>query len=573
MSMAREPDQARNNEAPTVQRPPIHAHLRRTLIAACLFALALLAYFTAHFISFPTPLPEIALASTAAMAVHLLDRLWLFRDTAESFDQLREQIIGNISANTTAALARIQNSIQKSTKSLEAMQQSELSRVYSDRSEASQDIFESIKSPQNQKVRLIGVSLNDFILRKDPNLGNAWTFLRERVEKDDALMDIKLLVIDPLCFGAQLRSKGEERLGDPPGRLSHDLNIVIDAFLRLERSCKQKNVKFECRVYRLPPILFLCLTDAECYAQQYYFWSTRDDSISFPVLRFQSTRASTGPTIHAELDQHFNWIWEQASIELSEYRNSWSLGADRSIAEVGIVNVFSEQAVALKRIQSLLERAKQRVSIQGISLHSFFMRSNPELYQVISSLIMNDNVDVELLLLDPECEQAVIRGYREWSFDNAGAPRERYSADGGNAHRRSLLFMDTQSAKSTLERMVRDIAERKPPGWAPRLKAGFYKSAPHCFMLRVDDLVLIEQYHYGKLPDREHGARVILGKDLPLIEYTKSPASVFEHTKKLPFALLESHFDFALQEASLFPVEEWATTTPRAGGGTATNIG
>jgi hypothetical protein len=557
----------------------IHGRFTRTIIAAILFAAALGAYLTSRLITFPEPLPEFFLALTAAMAVHLLDRLWLFRDTVESLDQLRKQIvynvasdakqlIGQLDAHTTEALDKILISIQKSIKSLEAMKYTGLLRVYANREEATDDICEDITFQQNEKIRLIGISLNDFVLRKNPRLGNAWRTLQEYVEKgisEHRKLDIKILIIDPICFGAQLRSKGEERLrGAHAGRLYNDVAAAVDELLRLQDACKQDRVTFECKLYRLPPMLFLCMTDSGCYAQQYYFWSSRLDNISFPILRFQNIRAPDGAnSIHAELEQHFDWIWEQASVGLAEYRNQSSIGADRGIAQVGITNVFTDANEALGRIEYLLINAKRRVSIQGISLHSFFMRSNPRLYKMISRLMLNDQVDLELLYLDPACEQAMIRGYREWSFDNVDTPRETYFKPG--VHERSALFSDTNAATATLEAMVRGIATIKPTDWKPRLKAGFYKTAPHCFLLRVDDAVLIEQYHYGKLPDDFHGARVILGKDLPLVEYRKEPASVFEHTKKLPFSLLESHFEFALQEAELFPVEQWAAETARTG--------
>jgi hypothetical protein len=548
----------------------------RTIIAAVLFATALGAYVISRLVTFPEPLPDFFLALTAAMAVHLLDRLWLFRDTVETLDQLRTQIVGNVASDTehligqldtrtSDALNKILASIQKSIRSLDAMTSSGIDRIYASREEASDDIREDITSQQNQKIRLIGVSLNDFVLRKNYRLGNAWHMLQECVQKgvsEHRTLDIKILIIDPHCFGAQLRSKGEERSGIAhAGRLSYDVNIVIDELLKLQDTCKQNRVTFECKLYRLPPALFLCLTDSRCYAQQYYFWSSRIDNVSFPLLRFQNIRtAGSAHSIHSELEQHFDWIWNEASVGLAEYRRQWSLGADKGIAQVGIVNVFTDAHEALMRIEYLLANAKRRVSIQGISLHSFFMRTNPQLYRAISSLVRNDNVEVELLFLNPRSDQAKIRGYREWSFENAGVPSGEYFA---KAHERSALFSDTIAATMALESMVREIAPKMPAGWKPKLKAGFYSSAPHCFLLRVDDTVLIEQYHYGKLPDDVDGPRIILGKDLPLVEYAKDPSGVFEHTRKLPFALLESHFDFALEESELLPVEAWTGAAPR----------
>src|SRR5580700_3445207 len=131
---------------------PIHARFIRTIIAAALFAAALGAYLTSRLITFPEPLPDFFLALTAAMAVHLLDRLWLFRDTVETLDKLRRQIVSNVAsdakglidqldAHTTKALDEILTSIQKSIKSLEAMKYTGLLRVYANREEATDDIY------------------------------------------------------------------------------------------------------------------------------------------------------------------------------------------------------------------------------------------------------------------------------------------------------------------------------------------------------------------------------------------------------------------------------------------------
>jgi hypothetical protein len=106
--------------------------------------------------------------------------------------------------------------------------------------------------------------------------------------------------------------------------------------------------------------------------------------------------------------------------------------------------------------------------------------------------------------------------------------------------------------------MVRDIAEVKEANWKPKLKAGYYHSAPHCFLLRVDDSIFIEQYHYGKLRNEQIiGRRVVLGKDLPLAEYIKEPSDLFEQTRRTAFALLESHLDFIREQADLFEIDEW----------------
>jgi len=269
-------------------------------------------------------------------------------------------------------------------------------------------------------------------------------------------------------------------------------------------------------------------------------------------------------SLHAELEQHFNWIWEKGSIGLAEYRRQHSLGVDKGIGQSGMVNVFTDPNEGVLRMEHLLLSAKERVCIQGNSLHSFFNRSNPRLYSAMSTLLLADKVNIELLFLKPDCEQAQFRAFREYSFDNPKATRSEYFKSRNSAHSNSALYLDTITARTVLQAMVCEIASKKPEGWKPKLKAAFYDSAPYCFLLRVDGTVLIEQYHYGKLPEHQHGARIILGKDFPLIEYRQVPDDIFERTKKTPFALLESHFDFAFSEAVELPVQQWAASAYHA---------
>ena len=70
--------------------------------------------------------------------------------------------------------------------------------------------------------------------------------------------------------------------------------------------------------------------------------------------------------------------------------------------------------------------------------------------------------------------------------------------------------------------------------------------------------MLVEQYHYGKLSEDSYGPRIILGKDLPLMEYVDEQSPLCERAGRLPFDLLVSHLDFVMAQAEKLPVEQWA---------------
>jgi len=111
---------------------------RRTVVAAALFATPLLMYLILPLIApMSDPVKHVLLTLTAVMAVHLLDRLWLFRDTARFLRRLTDGIRDDIRKQTA--------SLVHSSSSLEAMRRSGIVRVYSSRSAAADDINRDLR--------------------------------------------------------------------------------------------------------------------------------------------------------------------------------------------------------------------------------------------------------------------------------------------------------------------------------------------------------------------------------------------------------------------------------------------
>ncbi len=185
------------------------------------------------------------------------------------------------------------------TTSLESMRQSGVTRSYESRSLASKDMAQDLIEPGISEIRLIGISLNDFVRPGDqPELNAAWRSLEALIRGDRPLpnrgagLDIKALIIDPYCLGAQLRSHGESRApAAVAGRLHAEVIQTAEHLSELEKLARQQRektqVSFEFRLYRLPPILFLCRTDTASYVQQYYFWASRYAAVPIPVLRYR----------------------------------------------------------------------------------------------------------------------------------------------------------------------------------------------------------------------------------------------------------------------------------------------
>jgi len=174
------------------------------------------------------------------------------------------------------------------------------------------------------------------------------------------------------------------------------------------------------------------------------------------------------------------------------------------------------------------------------------------LREVLSGILEDGKVDVEVLLLDALSSQAKLRSYRERLFESPNQSYEDYLVTG--EHEKSELYHDTNRTAENIRHMVADIRRKKGDSWTPRLTVKRYDSAPACFVLRIDDRILVEQYHYGKVAA---DTRAILGKDMPLVEYGPSPSSLYADESdplRRPFGLLEDHFKYALARAQSMDV-------------------
>jgi hypothetical protein len=522
--------------------------IRRHWPSVVLFVAPLAIYVVASVaphVSLPDPVLHVLLTLTAVTGIHLLDRLHVIADTRDEITQLAAGMRGLLATS----------------ESLQALAHRGITRVYAGRAEASIDIRTDLTDGSNQEIRIIGVSLNDFVRGTD-QLEQAWVSIRDvilgRRHIDDLRrgLHIRVMLIDPRCHGAILRSRGEMRepTGHPVERLRSDVDAAAKELHHLQKEAASEGtrtgVTFECRLYRLPPILFLCWTDATCYVQQYHFWTSRDNSTPIPVMKYRRlSETEAGYSYHQQMASHFDWIWQHASVALHDYLYDAAIGTDEGLNECGLANIYTDDR-GKDRMVHLLGAATRRVTIQGISLHSFFAPG--PLFEAIAKLVDEGRVSsVDVLLLDPNCDQARIRSYRERLLVD-DTTYEQYVKEG--LHEKSDLYLDTQRTAAHIQTWLQRIARGKPAGWTPCINVRFYSSAPACFALRIDDRVLVEQYHYGK---GVNSGRAILGKDMPTLEYEQNVSPLYKELVdplRNPFELLVDHLNFVIAESTSEPV-------------------
>ncbi len=487
--------------------------------------------------------------------------------------RFKQELEKFLEADVKGSLRDLQGRIEKQTEQLVTLSQSMvsldqagISRVYTHRNEAAEDMRQDLQDPKLTKIWIIGISLNDFVRHENPELHKVWQVIQEYIapphpeqaSQRNPPLDIRVLLIDPNCLGAYLRSAGEDRESNlQKSMLSQDVHITTKPLRLLEDTAKKRtDITFQFRFYQLPPQLSLLHTNMVSYIEPYYFWGSRDPSASMPVFRFTSQHDSQ---LHHGMEEHFDLLWKMASISSEEFFKQHWVGIDKGMHQCGATNVFSDPSVARKRILWHLQNAKQRVYLQGISLHSFLDDYHDDLFTAMQKLIQ-DGVEIKLLLLDPRSEQAMYRAFREHHLQT-GLPNiatfEQYQKylTAQQGYKEEPLYRETLGSISKL-RLLMQLANGHG-----NLQVKLYSAAPSCFMLLVDDMVMVEQYQYGKIakPGQSKVVGRILGKDMPLIEYVKynsanesantsepsfegSPFSSLE--ERSAFSLMESHFDF-----------------------------
>jgi hypothetical protein len=432
------------------------------------------------------------------------------------------------------------------SQSLITLSQLSISSLYANRGNSYEDMMRDLASPNLSEIQIISMALGDLLL--EGSVGHkVWKMIQEYIldptSREGKRLDIKVLVIDPNCFGAYLWSVGEQRKQDIGGsRLSSDIRVTTDSLRELRR-IDQTNVSFDFRLYQLPPQVFLFRTNIASYVEPYYFWTSRSTSQSMMVFRFQPDSK-----LHQGMKDHFDLIWRNASISSEQLFNEHYVGIDKGVRERGIINVFASSKDARERILWLIEHTRENLYIQGFSLHSYF-DGDSELYWAIRKLTEQKQVKIKILLIDPESEQAKYRAWREHILqqEDLGETPLTWEEFGSGPLRETQLYSDTKRSIQWVRSITTGLSDTET--FCCKLNT----TAPYCFMLMSDSSVLVEQYHYGKI-NQPVGTK-ILG-NMPILEYKRfddlSDLSNETEQSKPPqtYQLMKSHFEFVFEKCA-----------------------
>jgi hypothetical protein len=463
---------------------------------------------------------------------------WYVAREGSDIQQLRNQVIKSELRKWLTDLTDEVNqqtaTITKSAASLVALQDAGISKVYENRRAASADIKNRIEE-EEETIKIIGISLNDFVRDEQTDLNRAWEAIQLRLKSQDKSLqklNVQILLIDPDCRGAIQRAAAEGQLQTFSSRLRSDLEVSLNSFWKFV--CRSNCAGFELKVYNTAPMLHLVWTPSVSFVEQYYFRPRHGGSINIPVLQCHSVTGHSGtPCLHEELESHFDWIWNNASVSLCDWITQFKRSGDRAMSAVGIERIFYDSTIRRQRILSLLKNQENTtIWIKGITLHAFFEYG--DLFDALCDACERDT-DIRILLIDPACEQARVRSFREFLIHN---PESKQADFDKTSQERQPLFRDTNESIETIQDLLHRLGDEDG------LKAKMFHSGPEAFMLLTDKAVLVEQYHFGKL-DVGKG---ILGGEIPLIEYLQmdAPADPLNY----PYGLFKNHFEFVWKHCS-----------------------
>ena len=425
----------------------------------------------------------------------------------------------------------------------EALSRAGVVNVFASMEDAAVEMSAALREPHLTEIRLLGLDLSDwFNSRGSASHADPPGRRLERLllsEEPDAVrrgnLNVRVLLLDPACAAARLLTHGvgghdsDERLE----RLRSDIHATAERLSWLSRKItdQRNGNSLQVRFYRTTPGAFTFITDGSSFVRTYYAGLVGPSPA--PVWCYDGESEE-----HRVECQHFDIIWDTSSISCEESLQQKFLGVDQGINESGIINIYTDLDGAQERIKWLIGNARERVWIQGVSLSHHL---SPPLEEAMLRLPRFSSVDTRLLTLDPNCEQARLKSYRDYLLDEDWSARgieyDKYLLD-GSLHEQSAIYAQLQYS-------TRRLLGMSPKAGMGHFQLRHYACAPTSYVLIADDHALVEQFHYGKPMAAASSiqAHLQLAREMPLVEY-ETPASVLFGSKPGldPFAVIVDHF-------------------------------
>lgn len=439
----------------------------------------------------------------------------LFKKISEIETKERESRLKGQLKSLECEVKRITQELAKYIGSLGTIITERIVAIHKSRDDAKDVIKNELKNKENNKIRIIGISLRDF-LKGDRLFYGEWGEILERLKDKGDNLKVQLLLIDPCCKQAVDRAESEE----PRVILHGERNLYIEVTQILttidDMLIGVREGSLEVKIYDTSPNCFLIITDNYTFVEQYHY---REEITSgfMPVIQYDITSK-----VGKEMIRHFDFVWSR-SRDFKTYIKEKQRGIAEAIKDSKIVNMYLDRELLTKRLTYLIETVPGEIAVVGISLSSYITPGSI----LISGFDMKEklNRSIRLLLLNPLSKQAKYRGAKE-----SNHPYKGYTLA---IHKQHRLYNDTMASIREVDR----LATLENP-----IRGKLYSSAPSCFCFITEESIFIEQYHYGQTAAAKRVKETVLSRVVPVIEYTKDSTV---------YSLMKDHFDYVWEECSI----------------------
>lgn len=236
----------------------------------------------------------------------------------------------------------------------------------------------------------------------------------------------------------------------------------------------------------------------------------------------------TAKTIKNSLKESLNDLKEQGDIL-------------KLAAATHIVKIYAKREEGQQDIIDDL-KTSQSIKMMGISLREYLLpprgsasNFHHQMRRILEDIVKNPKRKIQILLINPYCDQATIRAEREtWQ-----------NFDSDKKYEMSALYLDVRSSIAAMKDLEKDVINS-------RIETRVYDTAPTCFLIITDKYVYIEQYHYGLFQPGQ------LGGNFPMLKFSRvhiEPDSL-EHTTT---EYLEKHFDYIWEKRiGTIPIKDFS---------------
>lgn len=196
----------------------------------------------------------------------------------------------------------------------------------------------------------------------------------------------------------------------------------------------------------------------------------------------------------------------------------------RGAQNSGIIHIFRSRNEDREDFQKAVEMEFSQCSkimLAGVAFPRIF--HNPPLPEPIDKKMFNPNIPIKILLLNPESNAAIERAKIEIGRNTITDIQRSIDSFQLILKERAKLLKINLSKKNNNFDILKTI----------KMEVHLYDFTPITFMIMTDNLLFLEQYHFGRLHIDRPGA--CIGGRTPLIQY---------NNHSLTYSIMENHFNY-----------------------------